>query len=554
MDTLLNILCMIGSLAMFMYGMKTMSEGLEKAAGERLRSILAAMTKNRVMGVLTGIFITALIQSSSATTVMVVSFVNAGMMTLKQSIGVIMGANIGTTVTAWIISIVGKADISALAIPLLAVALPLYFSKNTKRKNIGEFIFGFAFLFLSLVYLQKSANDMHLNDIVANLLSGLTPGSFGVIILFVLAGAIVTMIVQSSAATMAVTFMLYGMNIPGFGFEQAVALTMGQNIGTTITAFLASLTANTQARRTALAHLFFNVFGVIFFLMIFYPACHAVDWFMTDVLHDSNENNKLSAFHTAFNIINTLLLIGFVPQIEKFVCWMLPQKNEQEEEYRLQYISKGLVSTPELSLLEAKKEIGNFGQRCYKMFGMVKNLITLTDNNDFAKEYNRIEKYEKITDNMEVEIANYLDHVEEEGLSREAKVQMQKMMKTIGELESIGDSCFNMGRTIKHKREQNEEYTQEQMGHINAMIDLVDKSLVKMNEDLVRPEGKALDFEKTMQIEKDINDFRKLLKETNIKDISADKYDYQLGVMYMDFINECEHLGDYVVNVVQSVR
>lgn len=539
---------------MFMYGMKTMSEGLEKAAGERLRSILAAMTKNRVMGVLTGIFITALIQSSSATTVMVVSFVNAGMMTLKQSIGVIMGANIGTTVTAWIISIVGKADISALAIPLLAVALPLYFSKNTKRKNIGEFIFGFAFLFLSLVYLQKSANDMHLNDIVANLLSGLTPGSFGVIILFVLAGAIVTMIVQSSAATMAVTFMLYGMNIPGFGFEQAVALTMGQNIGTTITAFLASLTANTQARRTALAHLFFNVFGVIFFLMIFYPACHAVDWFMTDVLHDSNENNKLSAFHTAFNIINTLLLIGFVPQIEKFVCWMLPQKNEQEEEYRLQYISKGLVSTPELSLLEAKKEIGNFGQRCYKMFGMVKNLITLTDNNDFAKEYNRIEKYEKITDNMEVEIANYLDHVEEEGLSREAKVQMQKMMKTIGELESIGDSCFNMGRTIKHKREQNEEYTQEQMGHINAMIDLVDKSLVKMNEDLVRPEGKALDFEKTMQIEKDINDFRKLLKETNIKDISADKYDYQLGVMYMDFINECEHLGDYVVNVVQSVR
>ncbi len=538
---------------MFMYGMKTMSEGLEKAAGERLRSILAAMTKNRVMGVFTGIFITALIQSSSATTVMVVSFVNAGMMTLKQSIGVIMGANIGTTVTAWIISIVGKADISALAIPLLAVALPLYFSKNTKRKNIGEFIFGFAFLFLSLVYLQKSANDMELNKIVANMLSGLTQGSFGVIILFVIAGAVVTMIVQSSAATMAVTFMLYSMNIPGFGFEQAVALTMGQNIGTTITAFLASLTANTQARRTALAHLFFNVFGVVFFLMIFYPTCSMVEWFMTDVMHNTNENNMLSAFHTLFNIVNTLLLIGFVPQIEKFVCWMLPQKNE-EEEYRLQYISKGLVSTPELSLLEAKKEIGNFGQRCYKMFGMVKNLITITENDDFEKEFKRIEKYEKITDNMEVEIANYLDQVEEEGLSREAKVQMQKMMKTIGELESIGDSCFNMGRTIKHKREQKEEYTQEQMGHINAMIDLVDKSLIKMNEDLDRPEGKTLDFDKTMQIEKDINDFRKLLKETNIKDISADKYNYQLGVMYMDFINECEHLGDYVVNVVQSVR
>jgi len=541
---------------MFMYGMKTMSEGLEKVAGERMRSILAAMTKNRVMGVLSGILITGLIQSSSATTVMVVSFVNTGLMTLTQSIGVIMGANIGTTITSWIVSLVGfKMNMANLALPLLAIALPMFMSSKSKWKNISQFIFGFAFLFLSLKFLSESAEDMKLNEMVANMLSGVACDSFWIILLFVLVGAIVTMVVQASAATMTITLMLFGMNIPGFGFEQAVALTMGQNIGTTITAFIASLSTNTQAKRTALAHMFFNVFGVVVFLIIFYPSCDAISWFMEEVIHDTNDMNKISAFHTVFNIANTLLLIGFVPQIEKFVCWVLPQrKDDEENDYRLKHISKGLVATPELSLLEAKKEIANFGQRCYKMFGMVKNLITLTDKDQFEKEFNRITKYEKITDNMEVEIANYLDDVDDDGLSREAKIQSQKMMKTIGELESIGDSCYNLGRTINHKREQKEEYTSEQIGHINAMLEMVDKALVKMNEDLQRPEGTPLDFDKTMQIEKDINDFRKLLKETNIKDISADKYDYSLGVLYMDFINECEHLGDYVVNVEQSCR
>ncbi|MCQ2249853.1 MAG: Na/Pi cotransporter family protein [Bacteroidales bacterium] len=553
---LISILSMIGSLAMFMYGMKTMSEGLEKVAGERMRSILAAMTKNRVMGVLSGILITALIQSSSATTVMVVSFVNTGLMTLTQSIGVIMGANIGTTITSWIVSLVGfKMNLANLALPLLAIALPMYMSSKSKWKNISQFIFGFAILFLSLKFLNESAEDMKLNELVANMLSGISCDSFWVILLFVVVGAIVTMIVQASAATMTITLMLFNMNIPGFGFEQAVALTMGQNIGTTITAFLASLSTNTQAKRTALAHMFFNVFGVVVFLLIFYPSCNAVNWFMTDVLHNTNEMNKLSAFHTAFNIVNTLLLIWFVPQIEKFVCWVLPQKKDDEEsDFRLKHISKGLVATPELSLLEAKKEIANFGQRCYKMFGMVKNLLTTTDKDQFEKEFNRITKYEKITDNMEVEIANYLDDVDDDGLSREAKIQSQKMMKTIGELESIGDSCYNLGRTLNHKREQKMDYTPEQMGHINAMMEIVDKSLQKMNADLERAEGTPVDFDKTMQIEKDINDFRKLLKETNIKDISADKYDYSLGVLYMDFINECEHLGDYVVNVVQSSK
>ena len=377
MDFLINCFALIGSLGLFLFGMKTMSEGLEKFAGARLRNILAAMTKNRVMGVLTGILITALIQSSSATTVMVVSFVNAGLMTLAQSIGVIMGANIGTTVTAWIISAVGfKVNIAAFAIPLLACGLPLIFSSKSNRKSLGEFIFGFSFLFMGLSYLQQAATDMNIGHYVAVMLSHIPCDSFFTIILFVIVGALVTMIVQASAATMAITLMLFDMNIPGFGFEQAAALAMGQNIGTTITAFMASLTANTQARRAALAHMFFNVFGVIFVLLFFYPACDAVSWFVTDVMGtQANDLFKLSAFHTAFNILNTLLLIGFVHQIEQLVCKILPMKDNQEEEYRLMFISSGMLSTAELSILEAKKEINSFAERCHRMFGIVVDLL-----------------------------------------------------------------------------------------------------------------------------------------------------------------------------------
>ena len=374
MELIINIFSLVGSLALFLFGMKTMSEGLEKFAGDRLRSILAAMTKNRVMGVLTGILITALIQSSSATTVMVVSFVNAGLMTLAQSIGVIMGANIGTTVTAWIISAVGfKVNIAAFAIPLLAIGMPLIFSGKGNRKSIGEFIFG------------------HVPQ-----------DSFFTIILFIIVGALVTMIVQASAATMAITLMLFGMNIPGFGFEQAAALAMGQNIGTTITAFMASLTANTQARRAALAHMFFNVFGVVAFLIVFYPACDAVSWVVENLMGGGNDLFKLSAFHTAFNIINTLLLIGFVKQIEMFVCRVLPMK-AQDEDYR----------TAELSIMEAQKEIRSFAERCQRMAGFVPTLLETKDEMEFNKLFARIEKYENITDSMEMEIASYLNKVSE---------------------------------------------------------------------------------------------------------------------------------------------
>ena len=552
MELIINIFSLLGSLALFLFGMKTMSEGLEKFAGDRLRSILAAMTKNRVMGVLTGILITALIQSSSATTVMVVSFVNAGLMTLAQSIGVIMGANIGTTVTAWIISAVGfKVNIAAFAIPMLAIGMPLIFSGKGQRKSIGEFIFGFSFLFMGLSFLQEAATAMNIGDMVAGMLAHVPLDSFFTILLFVVVGAVVTMIVQASAATMAITLMLFGMNIPGFGFEQAAALAMGQNIGTTITAFMASLTANTQARRAALAHMFFNVFGVVVFLIVFYPACHAVSWLVDDVLGGGNDLYKLSAFHTAFNIINTLLLIGFVRQIETLVCKVLPMK-AQDEDYRLKFISGGLLSTAELSIMEAQKEIHSFGERCQRMFGFVPELLQLEDEVEFNKLYARIEKYENITDSMEMEIASYLNKVSEGRLSDASKSQIQKMLRQITELESIGDSVYNLGRTLnRHRMHCQEAFTAEQKQHMLTMMNLVDGALVEMMKRIDLPTTKA-GIKTSLNIEHEINNYRTHLKNQNLHDVNAGLYNYQLGVFYVDFISECEKLGDYVMNVVQA--
>ena len=552
MELIINIFSLVGSLALFLFGMKTMSEGLEKFAGDRLRSILAAMTKNRVMGVMTGILITALIQSSSATTVMVVSFVNAGLMTLAQSIGVIMGANIGTTVTAWIISAVGfKVNIAAFAIPMLAIGMPLLFSNKGNRKSIGEFVFGFSFLFMGLSYLQEAATAMNIGDMVAGMLAHVPQDSFFTILLFVIVGAIVTMIVQASAATMAITLMLFGMNIPGFGFEQAAALAMGQNIGTTITAFMASLTANTQARRAALAHMFFNVFGVVFFLIVFYPACNAVSWFVDNVMGGGNDLFKLSAFHTAFNIINTLLLIGFVRQIEMLVCKVLPMK-AQEEDYRLKFISGGLLSTAELSIIEAQKEIHSFGERCLRMFGFVPELLQLQDEVEFNKLFSRIEKYENITDAMEMEIASYLNKVSKGRLSDASKSQIQKMLRQITELESIGDSVYNLGRTLnRHRMHCQEAFTTEQTQHMLTMMQLVEGALAEMMNQIDQPTTKS-GIKTSVNIENEINNYRTQLKNQNLHDVNSGRYDYQLGVFYVDFISECEKLGDYVMNVVQA--
>ena len=552
MELIINIFSLVGSLALFLFGMKTMSEGLEKFAGDRLRSILAAMTKNRMMGVLTGILITALIQSSSATTVMVVSFVNAGLMTLAQSIGVIMGANIGTTVTAWIISAVGfKVNIAAFAIPLLAIGMPLIFSGKGNRKSIGEFIFGFSFLFMGLSFLQEAATAMNIGDMVAGMLAHVPQDSFFTIILFVIVGALVTMIVQASAATMAITLMLFGMNIPGFGFEQAAALAMGQNIGTTITAFMASLTANTQARRAALAHMFFNVFGVVVFLIVFYPACDAVSWVVENLMGGGNDLFKLSAFHTAFNIINTLLLIGFVKQIEMFVCRVLPMK-AQDEDYRLRFISGGLLSTAELSIMEAQKEIRSFAERCQRMAGFVPTLLETKDEMEFNKLFARIEKYENITDSMEMEIASYLNKVSEGRLSDASKTQIQKMLRQISELESIGDSVYNLGRTLnRHRMHCQENFTAEQMQHMMTMLQLVGAALSEMLKRIDQPTTKN-GVKTSLNIEHEINNYRTQLKNQNLHDVNAGLYDYQLGVFYVDFISECEKLGDYVMNVVQA--
>ena len=386
---------------------------------------------------------------------------------------------------------------------------------------------------------------------VAGMLAHVPQDSFFTILLFVVVGALVTMIVQASAATMAITLMLFGMHIPGFGFEQAAALAMGQNIGTTITAFMASLTANTQARRAALAHMFFNVFGVVAFLVVFYPACDAVSWVVENFMGGGNDLFKLSAFHTAFNIINTLLLIGFVKQIEMLVCRVLPMKT-QDEDYRLRFISGGLLSTAELSIMEAQKEIHSFAERCQRMAGFVPTLLQTQDEVEFNKLFARIEKYENITDSMEMEIASYLNKVSEGRLSDASKTQIQKMLRQISELESIGDSVYNLGRTLnRHRMHCQEGFTDDQMQHMMTMLQLVDSSLTEMLKRIDQPTTKN-GVKVSLNIEHEINNYRTQLKNQNLHDVNAGLYDYQLGVFYIDFISECEKLGDYVMNVVQA--
>lgn len=549
-----DFLALLGSLALFLYGMKIMSEGLQKFAGDRLRNILTAMTTNRVTGVLTGTLITALVQSSSATTVMVVSFVNAGLLTLSQSISVIMGANIGTTVTAWIISALGfKVDISVFALPLLAFGVPLLFSQKSSRKSIGEFIFGFSFLFMGLDLLKKNAPDLSQNPDMLAFVQNYTDMGFFSVILFVLIGMVLTMIVQASSATMAITLIMCANG--WISFELGAALVLGENIGTTITANLAALTANTQARRAALAHLMFNVFGVMWVLILFKPFLSMVDWIIDDWMQVSNAGGvavsfKLSAFHTCFNVCNVLILIWFVKLIERTVCRLIPQK-ETEEEYRLQFISGGMLSTAELSLLQARKEINLFAERIQRMFGMVRNLLHTTNENEFNKLFARIEKYEGISDNMEVEIATYLTQVSEGRLSSESKLEIREMLREVSEIESIGDSCYNLARTMSHKRRANVEFTDEQYGHIEQMFQLTDTALTQMIA-LIEDTHHAVDVNRSFNLEHEINNYRDQLKDRNVVDINEKAYNYQTGVHYMDLIAECEKLGDYVVNVVEA--
>ena len=550
-----DFLRLIGSLALFLYGMKIMSEGLQKFAGDSLRRILTAMTTNRVTGVLTGVLITALIQSSSATTVMVVSFVNAGLLTLTQSIGVIMGANIGTTVTAWLISALGfKVDIAAFALPLLAFALPLFFSGKSSRKSIGEFVFGFAFLFMGLQSLKANAPDLGANPEMLAFVQNYTDMGFFSIILFLFIGAILTMIVQASAATMAITLIMCANG--WIDYHLGVALVLGENIGTTITANLAALTGNTQARRAALAHLVFNVFGVMWVLVLFYPFTNAVSWFVTHVMKVSDPavavSFKLAAFHTAFNISNTFIMIWFVSLIEKTVCTLIKPKVE-DEEYRLRYITGGMLSTAELSILQAHKEISLFAERTARMFNMVKELFYEKNEETFLKTYSRIEKYENISDRMEIEIANYLTEVSEGRLSSESKEEIRIMLRAVSEIESIADSCNNLARSIKRRNEFKSEFTEEQNKHLDHMFELVSGALNRMNLILHKPELVHDDINPSYNIENEINNYRNQLKSRNIEDINNKLYQYQDGVYYMDMLSESEKLGDYVLNVVQAV-
>ena len=549
-----DFLKLIGSLGLFLYGMKIMSEGLQKVAGDRLRSILTAMTTNRVTGVLTGVLITALIQSSSATTVMVVSFVNAGLLTLAESISVIMGANIGTTVTAWIISIFGfKVDMAAFALPLLAIALPLIFSGKSNRKSVGEFIFGFSFLFMGLSYLKANAPDLNANPEMLAFVQNYTDMGFFSILLFLFIGTILTMIVQASAATMAITLIMCANG--WISLELGAALVLGENIGTTITANLAALTANTQAKRAALAHFVFNVFGVIWVLIIFHPFMQLVNWGVDTFFQTSNPevaiSYKLSAFHSIFNICNVCILIWGVKLIERTVCALIHPK-EEDEEPRLRFITGGMLSTAELSILQARKEIHLFAERTHRMFGMVQDLLHTEKDDDFNKLFSRIEKYENISDNMELEIANYLNQVSEGRLSSESKLQIRAMLREVTEIESIGDSCYNLARTINRKRQTNQDFTEKQYEHIHFMMKLTNDALAQMIVVVEKPEHQSIDINKSFNIENEINNYRNQLKNQNILDVNNKEYDYQMGVYYMDIIAECEKLGDYIVNVVEA--
>ena len=552
---------LIGALALLMFGMKSMSDSLQKMAGPQLRHVLGAMTTNRFTGILTGTFITAAVQSSTATTVMTVSFVNAGLLTLAQAISVIMGANIGTTLTAWIMSAGFSFNITDFVWPAFFIAIILIYSK--KRKIIGDFIFGVSFMFLGLGTLRQTGIDMdpaH-NQPVLDFFASFDPNSFVTTIVFLLIGSVLTMCVQSSAAIMAITMILCSSGV--LPIYQGIALVMGENIGTTVTSNIAALTANTQARRAAFAHMFFNVFGVIWMLLVFKPFINMVcgfvgfDEFMTKgdphfLANVAKLSFVLAAFHTIFNITNTCILVGFIKQIEKIVCFVIkPKAQADEDEFRLHFIQTGIMKTPELSVLEAQKEITSFAERIHRMFGMVQTLLIEKDEKAFLKVYSRIEKYEGISDNMEVEIANYLNEVSDSHLSDETKAKIRAMLREISEIESIGDSCFNMARTINRRFTSKEDFTPQQYEHIHQMFNLTNNALEQMNY-MFNHTRETIDVNHSFNIENEINNYRDQLRTQNINDVNSHAYTYTIGTMYMDLIQECEKLGDYVVNVVEA--
>ena len=534
----------IGSLALLIYGMKVMSEALQKMAGSQLRHILGAMTTNRFTGLLTGMFVTASVQSSTATTVMTVSFVNAGLLTLAQAISVIMGANIGTTFTAWIMTLGFSFNMANLVFPAFFIALLLIYSK--RHRYIGDFLFGVAFMFFAISTLGATGKEMDLshNQTVIDFFASFDKESYLTIFSFLGLGTILTFCMQSSAALMAITMVLCSSGV--LPIYMGIALVLGENIGTTITSNIAAMGANTQARR------------VIWVLCGFYPFIDMVCSFVgvnphADHIDAARLSVVLAAFHTTFNVCNTAVLIWFIPQMERFVCYVIkPSNRKDEDDFRLRYIGgTSIMKTPELSVLEAQKEIQSFAERIQRMFGMVRELLGVKDEAKFNKLYTRIEKYESISDNMEIEIANYLNNVSDAHLSDDTKAKIRAMLREISEIESIGDSCYNVARTLSRKLKGKEDFTEKQYEHLHQMLELTDDALTQMNV-MLTGRRDSLDVNRSFNVENEINNYRNQLRSQNINDINDHKYTYAIGTMYMDIVSECEKLGDYVVNVVEA--
>ena len=551
---MLLVLKLLGCIALLIYGMKVMSEALQKMAGPQLRHLLGAMTTNRFSGVATGALVTVAVQSSAATTVMTVSFVNAALLSLAQAISIIMGANIGTTMSAWIMSAGFSFNVTNLVWPAFLVGIILI--QMGKHRYVGDFLFGLAFLLFALGVLKETGIEMDLAGkpaVVAFFAQFKT--NYGTILLFLLIGSALTAMVQSSAALMAITMVLCSTG--AITIYQGIALVMGENIGTTVTANLAAMSANTQARRTAMAHLLFNVFGVLWVLAFFFPFVRMVCGIVgLDPTADSQSPTQLSfalaAFHTAFNVINTAVLIWFIPQIEKLVCWIVkPARQETEEEFHLQFINSGIMKTPEISVLQAQKEISVFGENMQKMLGMVKELSELKTDDEFHELFIRIKKYEDTSDKMENEIGRYLGQVGEAHLSDETKEKIRGMLRQIGELESIGDSCFNLARIIQRKKDNNVDFAEAQEKSIVQMYDLVDGAMSRMNT-LLKEQKETLSIVPSTKFEASINSLRNELKQKNITDLDNHVYNYDNGTVYMDLVNEYEKVGDYVLNVAEA--
>ena len=584
--TIIDFISLLGSVCLFLYGMKVMSEGLQKVAGDRLRNILGIMTKNRVMGVITGILITALIQSSSASTVMVVSFVNAGLMSLAQSMAVIFGANVGTTVTTWIISTFSfEVNISDYSIILLAVGVPMLFMKKSTYKSLGEFIIGFVFLFMGLDLISQYVPDLKSNPEMLQFLSNYTSPGYGSVLIFFCVGIVLTMVVQSSAATFAITLIMCSQG--WISFTLGCAIILGGNIGTTITPILASLSGNLAAKRTAMGHVLFNVLGSIIVLCIFHPFMELVadisawccginpldiDAAMDARMADSTLLNPaggltskaqaavafgLAMFPTVFNACNLLVMIWFTKQYVQIVCWIMPAKHKDEEEdFSLKYINHGLLQASELNITQAQKEIEVYGQRVGRMLGMAEEIVHLkSDDPKYAEVYSRMEKYEDISDKMEIEIGNYLNKVSEGRLSPNGKMRIAGMLRIISEIESIADCCFNVAKTTQRKLQNNVKFPDTINEEVDRMFAIVDKAMENMLailKEMENPdESKII---KAYNIEREINSYRNQLRDTNIANINDKQYDFQDGIFFMDLIGEAEKMGDLMINVVEGVK